>query len=163
MDLEQTLETMRKEIGAAQKVKIGAKHGTGWFYCGTVKRFLENIGPYDAEIRSYWQKRLSAAWEKLGQTAQNRPDVELVERLRTWSKTIIMLCDRVDRIRGINRDYVGIAEREVLTVRHADKSIDENTINIIIDGYEEGKFWTFDEARRARKYLSMREAEEDEE
>ena len=159
VDLNLCLELMEP----SQKVKIGAKHGTGWFYCGTAKRFLNNLAKYDGEIRSYWQNRLYTAWKKLGEAVENRPEMTQTDRLRTWSKNIIAKCDRVERFTEINRNYIPIDEREVHSVRPADKSIDEETVNIVIAGYEEGKFWTFDEAKRAKKYLSMKEGEEDEE
>lgn len=61
------------------------------------------------------------------------------------------------------KSYAPIDEREVLSIREADKTIDEDTVNITIAGHEYGAFWCFDEAKRARKFLSMKEGEEDEE
>ena len=103
------------------------------------------------------------AWENLAEACRNRPEATYTDKLRIWAKNIITKCDRVERFKEVNRDYTPIDEREVLSVRPADKSIDEDTVNIVIEGYEEGKFWTFDEAKRAKKFLSMKEGEEDEE
>ena len=82
-------------MNKAQRIKIGAKNGTGWFYCGTVKRFLDNIDAYDSEIRSHWQKRLATAKENLREATRAMPSTEMVDDLIRWAKNIVTKCTRV--------------------------------------------------------------------
>ena len=159
MDLKQALENMSPN----QKVKIGAKQGTGWFYCGTAKRFLDNVTEYDAEIRNKWTAIVAKAWHNLERAMEQRRGLVAIDDIRRWAKNIVQKCDRIDTVTRTAKSYTPIDEREVLSIREADKTIDEDTVNIMIAGHEYGAFWCFDEAKRAKKHLSMQTEEEYEE
>lgn len=158
MNLKETLEGFKP----SQKVKIGAKHGTGFFYCGTAKRFLDNLAQYDTETRQNWTAINARAWKNLERAIEQRRGLYDTDMIRAWANNIVKKCDRIDKITKITRSYVAIDERTVLSVRGADPMVDENTLNVLVEGHEYGAFWTFDEAISAKKHLSMMEGEEDE-
>lgn len=146
-------------------LKVGASDGSGFFYCGTVGDFVEDMEDYSDLLRKHAQANVQAANRRLNQRLNNPPTIERFcrEELRSdkpnlsfenftfyvnhYFSAIKNLKSAADT-QVFNYDaFKPLGKREVVDIREASYAADPGVTILIIEGYEIGKYWTVDEVK----------------
>lgn len=155
------------ENGEEMNVKIGAKDGSAFFYCGTLTRLKYSFDIIDDNLQNWYMQRVEDTKAKL-QRALNRewsPSVYASCRYRrsgtvgTYEEYMKAVQAYFAELEKIRREHISAKEkcqnREPLylrTIYEFYPSIDEpNTTIIIITGDEPGKYWTTNEYKKGTK------------
>lgn len=177
MKLNELLETLEPE----QHIKIGAKDGSSFFYVGTPADMLATFdtssvryGEYDMVIyRSYEKaiKRLelevSIAYDNAMEDAQKRGAELTAKGFKKALKTIFRseLALKILKVEGKlaevithQRQTKSMQDREVMESFNADKVVDDS-LNIIVEGFEYGRYWTYEESDKPSIKLNNSEVE----
>lgn len=153
------------ELSPDTVVKIGSEKGSSWWYVGTVEDFNRYADYYDDAILNRWQSVYKNATKKLTKAVDEAP---------TWSaylnkeiakkgfegvdysySAFLKHCDaytrnlkKLERLRKryqtILESYEHIHDRQVVRCAKSDPTMDD-TINIVVTGYETGAVWTSDD------------------
>lgn len=160
----ETLKKTLRKLDPGQKIKVGAKEATSFFYVGTVDDLLDNIQVYNAYCKLHIEKTRKRAEDLLKSTIANYPtlaDYAKSECLMTkprlnydgyikvvneWFNSVKKLNERKERKSVWDNEFIKLPDREVLEVAMCDPTSDYNVMRIIIRGHEYGKYWTADEA-----------------
>lgn len=160
----ETLKKTLRKLDPEQKIKVGAKEATSFFYVGTVDDLLDNIQVYNAYCKLHIEKTRKRAEDLLKSTIANYPtlaDYAKSECLMTkprlnydgyikvvneWFNSVKKLNERKERKSIWDNEFIKLPDREVLEVAMCDPTSDYNVMRIIIRGHEHGKYWTSDEA-----------------
>ena len=144
-----------------QKIKIGAKGGTSFFYIGTAEDFVDNIWPYTTAARE-WNNGNCARAENLlrqalGKDHSPRDYCEKIlldplsyptmqgyqSYVENYFANIATQKKYYERALKSKNCFRPLYEREVLEERKADA--DPGYLILIITGMESGIYWTSDE------------------
>ena len=168
-------------IDQEQPIKIGAKDGSSFFYLGTPKDMLATFdtssvryGEYDMIIyRSYEKaiKRLelevSAAYDNAMEDAQKRGAELTAKGFKNALKTIFRseMAQKILKAEGKlaevithQRQTKAMQDREVMDSFKADKIVDDS-LNIIVEGFEYGRYWTYEESDKPSIKLNNSEVQ----
>lgn len=172
---------------AGQKIKIGAKDGTGWWYVGTVgdvRQYLEVLNEKCLKYAGVVQKN---AAETLDTRLKKWPTPETFARLqlrryadgkeldlsmesymgavKQWLADIWLAQRHLEQASARLKHYIPLSLREVVDVSKSEpcESGDPGVVRVMLAGYEYGAFWTTDEAETfpAVKFLNNNEQEEE--
>ena len=173
---------------AGQKIKIGAKDGTGWWYVGTVadvRQYLEVLNDkcfkyattvqknavetLDTRLKK-WPTPETYARLQLRRHADGRDsDLSLggyTDTLKQWFADAWLAQRHLEQASARLKHYVPLSLREVVDVSKSEpcESGDPGVIRILLAGYEYGAFWTTTEAETfpAVKFLNNNEQEAEE-
>ncbi len=160
------LSKQLSEFSPDTVVKIGSEKGSSWWYVGTVEDFNKYADYYDDAILNRWQSVYKNATKKL---------LKAVDEAPTWStymnkviakkgfegvdysySAFLKHCDqytrnlnKLERLRKryqtILEGYENIKDRQVVRCAKSDPTMDD-TMNIVVTGYETGAVWTSDDA-----------------
>lgn len=175
-----------KNYPGEQKLKIGAANGTGWWYVGTVGDVRMNIQALNEKCHKYAMDVQKNAVRSLNNRLKNQPTPEAFARAqikkadaRGWLdlsreayqaaleryfadvyKTVLHLKTVSQQL----KEYVDLQQREIVDFSMSDPAADFDTLRVVTDGFEEGGFWTTDEAEQlpAVKYLGVGRSEKEE-
>ena len=172
---------------AGQKIKIGAKEGTGWWYVGTVgdvRQYLEVLN--DKCLKYAWAVQKNAV-ETLDTRLKKWPTPESFARLqlrraadgkdldlsmdsylaavKQYFADVWLAQRHLEQATARLRGYIPLAFREVVDVSKSEpcESGDPGVVRVLLAGYEYGAFWTTDEAETfpAVKFLNNNEQEDE--
>lgn len=176
--------------GPEQKVKIGAKDGTGHWYAGTVADVIGRLYVLNERCAKYaldLQKSAAAALERKIRVeptpaffvrAQLKRADELGEYLDLSREAYQTALEKyfaevrksksyLDRCTERLAAYVDLKDREVVRREMCIpcESGDPGTLQIILEGFEDGAFWATDEAAQLTeiKFLRLGENGKEEE
>lgn len=159
MDEIITLQQQMDKLAADEIVHIGSK--SGFFFCGTKAE-------YEADIDTISEQILSGMKEELRQikTFKTRfhnnftkltefdPETEDEDVLKKMARAALIVSNAAEKKARNNRRrpileqnlaaFKPVRERIVLDFYHRTA---EDGVNIIVEGCEEGRFWTLDEYR----------------
>lgn len=162
-----------------KKIKIGAKAGSGFFFCGTAGDFCENVEVYDVLVNKETMRRYNRAARTFARYMSGEPgslsayvrrankyneDFSLdgyMDFLRDYFRACQMRKALLEK-RTFERDtYKALAARLLLESYEADKNADEGVLCILTQGYEEGKYWMHKEAKEPIGFGTYLEDKED--
>lgn len=152
-----------KGLDKEQRIKVGATGGSGYFYCGTVEDFMENIAAYNDTLNAYAQARVQRAESELSKHIANYPTIG------KWAASEVKTADSELTlksyeafiefwIRNLRRKRTTLIERKEALINYtalpfrkceyddADPAADPGVKRIMVSGEELGLFWTTDEA-----------------
>lgn len=152
------------ESGDERNVKIGAKDGSAFFYCGSLTKLKYSLDIIDDNLQNWYLQRVEETKAKL-QRALNRewsPAVYASCRYRrsgtvgTYEEYLKAVQAYFAELEKIRREHQTAKEkcenREPLYLREVYEfyeSIDEpGTLIVIITGDETGKYWTTHEYKK---------------
>lgn len=136
-----TLEEALSHIDG--NIKIGCKGGSGFIHCGDVPD-MKQIEDLDADYLERADASIINARASVI-TIVNKFYKELSNLYQAFQKNLTKQFNSISRKETRLKKRKHFKLREVLDVYN---SIDEpNTLIILIDGYEEGDYWTTDEAK----------------
>lgn len=158
MKLIELLQTLEPD----QLIKIGAKDGTSFFYVGTPKDVLDTFdskskraGEYDMLISAANDNAIekvteqsSVMYEQVAKEYKNAGELPAILRAVFRSdnvKAILKMENRYDKLITQRKMTKPLKNREVMGSFESDPIADENVYAIIVEGYEQGKFWHTDE------------------
>ena len=134
-------------VNAEQKIKVGSIGGSGFFWVGTAGELTESFDKLDeqAKINSdysvvYTEGKLRQCEKKLEEWEES--EREKLEKASESAKGYY--ARTVER----NKEFQYPSLRKVVDMFKAAKVIDDAYI-IMVDGYENGKYWTFEERVKA--------------
>ncbi|MBR5279961.1 MAG: hypothetical protein IKU26_03210 [Clostridia bacterium] len=154
---------------AEQKLKIGAADGTGWWYVGTVGDVRMWNEALDEKCHKYAMDIQKNAVKSLNARLKNQPTPEAFARAQIKKaedtgeyldlsreayqaalekyfadvrKAISYLKTASQRL----KEYVKLQDKPVVDCAMCDPAADFDTLRVITEGYENGAFWTTDEA-----------------
>lgn len=143
------IEELLKDYPDDYDLKVGAKNGAGYFYCGTVGDFKANIDKISDVIRNHLEQKYKNHSRTVEydinnfiSTAQAYDYVDISDRISAFEPMILQIAKHINTKRNANerlRKFVPIKERDV-----ADSFIsmlEDNCLAVTIDGTESGKFW----------------------
>ena len=156
-----------KEKNPDQIIKIGSVDGTGFWYCGTVRYFLDNISSINKTVKEYSAAQLASAQKAFESLLESYPTPadyaklelkkEAEERkmsvegynklLSRWFSAVISADARIKTWEQRFENYVALSKREVKDSDMADPVVDEGVLWILVDGFEAGRYWTTDEVK----------------
>lgn len=117
-------------------IKLGAEDGSGFFYCGTIRDLMNKLEDYN-EI-------LYNRYERICQMQNGYiPDGVTKEM---WQNELERRQRRLEWLQDAHLHYIHLGDREVLRDYNA-TGYDEGAIIVIVEGYENGAYWTLDEVR----------------
>lgn len=150
--LKAVLEGMRPD----QVVKIGS--GARFFFIGKVKDYLSKMESYDsgsvARLESYkkqlaWAENQLRRLEVLTDLYKDDPESKEAKKFRQELRIAKAAVTRLTK--GVNSDRP-FSERKVLDMYESCMVYDEGTTCIVIEGIEQGRYWTIDETRGLPAY-----------
>ena len=168
-----------KGLDKEQRIKVGATGGSGYFYCGTVEDFTENIASYNDTLNAYAKARVQRAESELAKHIAAYPTIAKWAAKAVESADSDLTLKSYEAylefwIRNLKRKRTTLIERKVsldtytaLPFRKtdyddADPSADPDVKRVMVSGDELGMFWTTDEADGNQIGLqSTGEADED--
>lgn len=77
-----------------QLVKIGARDGSGYFFCGTAKEFIDHIDEYSDTAYDFFKKTMekaSAKFEDLSKSFPEYPETYSLDKTKTFAEWLYML------------------------------------------------------------------------
>ena len=162
-------ETLKKELRKLepeQKIKVGSKGGSMFWYVGTADDLLKNLPVYNAYCELFIKTALKNANNRLKsalatyptleeyakfELAMTKPDLTVAgyeAAVAAWFNNIIHLNElKAAKERWLN-EYIKINERQVVEVEMCDPAADSGVIRIVVKGHESGKYWMYNEAKR---------------
>lgn len=157
MKLLEALEMLRVE----NVIKIGSN--SGYFYVGKTGDL--DIYELDAKCKGYAIQRLTNARKSLDACLKNAPTPGSFAKVRIqrydaagidmdgWNARLEDFFKQVNAgLKAINvaqeriDGYVSILDRDVKDMRKSIQTADKGVVSIVIEGYEDGAYWTTDEA-----------------
>lgn len=160
-------------------LKVGSSDGSGFFYCGTVGNFVEDMEDHSDLLRKHALASVQAANRRLNQRLSNPPTIDRFcrEELRSDKPNLTFENYRfyVDHyfaaIKGFKsaadtqeehyEAFKPLSKREVVEIREASDAADPGVTILIIDGYELGKYWTVGEAKGKSYIAFMKDSGDD--
>lgn len=159
-----TLDALKKRKKSL-KLKIGAKNC--FFYVGTVGDILENHELRDNKMRSLLRGLTTERRKTLKtrcslpptigefiayEAKKDRDERDFSEEnfkryVDDWVRVTLNMVKQLDRAADNEAAYIPIAERKVKECKLCDGLVDEDCLRMIVEGTENGKYWTTDEAR----------------
>ncbi len=162
---KESFEEVLMEMPKDYKIKIGSVGGNGFFYMGTNTDMLRQMKTYDRKAKDHIRKTHTGAlntylvvrdnlpnFEKF-KAYQKRKNLSAVSNLdytkyrNAWMKKLDRTYKRKLETEEHLKNYVELPKRQIIDQFEAINGIDEDTMVIILDGYEIGKYWSFDEAK----------------
>lgn len=163
MTLRQALRSLEPET----KIKVGAINGTAWFYIGTNDDLEHNFAEYDSAIMRMWRKKLANAKETLRTILTSTVTIESYVRSQIYGKgkpdftvegyrkhvedcfrTIKLVHAMMVRCREIIDNPIALSTRPVVDVYKSDIKTEKEYTQIRIEGFEQGVYWTSEEAEK---------------
>lgn len=150
-----------------QRVKLGAKDGNSFFYCGTVKDLIQRQGDYDEIIYNHWARAVSKIWKALENAYSDasasvskvkypfyRPEFE--EALKKLARAdggkellwLIKAEQKYDKYSDRKNTTKPLGDREVVDSFMADDVADEGILAIMVEGAENGQAWVYAEGKK---------------
>lgn len=151
-----TLKAVLEEMSPDQVIKIGS--GARFFFIGEVQDYLSKMDSYDsgsvARLEGYkkqlaWAEKNLCRLESLADQYTDDPDSKEAKKFRQELRIAKATVTRLTK--GVNSDRP-FSERKVLNMYESCMVYDEGTICIIIEGIEQGRYWTIDETRGLPAY-----------
>lgn len=161
-----TLKRILRELDPNQKIKVGSKESSCFWYVGTADDMLKNLQVYNAycdlhidTMRSNAEgnlKRALAAFPSPADYARcelecKKPRLTAegyMSALNVWFADIIRLNEKKEQKVRWDKEYQRIDDREVLESTMSDPTVENDVMRIIVHGHEHGKYWMFCEAPR---------------
>ena len=158
------LSEVLKGLSNEQKIKIAAKNGSSFFFVGEVNDLIQNMPAYNEACFKHARRKAKHKANVLAEMIQSPPTMERYFQENYLSDTGMTVDDYLEFCRlyfekyksakeaSVSeheryKNYVSLADREVVDQFEADPSVEENTIVIYVDGYELGAYWSFDEVK----------------
>lgn len=165
--MAKTLMSQLKKMNPDTNIKVGARDGTGFFYCGDVKTIRENIEEYSRVCHVTARKMKERSYRRLMTSckigaAGNFQDSHL------WLKRMKRDAVAAYKYDDQYTNFKDLAKRAVLDIFEANEVADEDKPTVIlVTGYEYGTYWTLAEAKEkgpfAPRLLTSKEFDEEEE
>ena len=157
-----------KTLPDEQMIKVGSKNGCGWWYVGTVVDFIKMMDEISLELNKSLKATEKASVRNLETKLRNWPSPERYARfqlrkndfeesltynaynawLSNWFTAIAKQKKAVIKAKGNIKNFVELSKREVIETSKADEAIEEDCLRILIEGVEDGAFWSTDEAQK---------------
>lgn len=132
------------DIDHETPIKLGSKSGSGFFYCGTAGDLFLKLEDYN-EILYNREEHLIKRCEERVHQMENGPVPEYMAK-EQFDAELERRRDRLAWLQDSHRNYIHLADREVIQDYDA-TGFDEGAIIVIIEGYENGAYWTLDEVK----------------
>lgn len=127
---DKLLMNVLPKIPAEKQIKVGCEHGTGFFWFGTAGELLKKIDEIDSKIVARASSKICYySTERLHCTAKG------VHRKAEMEQRIISIAEYLSK-------YTSVGKRGVVSM---DTSTVDRRLRIIIQGYEEGGYWDYQE------------------
>lgn len=152
-------------------IKIGAKKGTNYFYIGTSQDYIEHQEVYEAQLWDYNSYRMRKAKTVLHELSQNFPTPEtyikrnpkataadFMKAIDQWFNDYRRRKQIYDNWADRMRTYTALQNRTVIDTYKA-SGFDEGYTVVIVDGAEQGSYWTADEVTKPMNFAQLREDE----
>ena len=164
MTLKELLETMEPD----RRIKIGARDGSSFFYCGNPADVLVTFDP-DAKCFGWYDKIIHDTFERTIENNKKNVDAVYTDMLDKLKKRGFSINQKsfTDFMRYVMQSGMGdgaiksernlekainnlkntkpLMDREVLDHFDCDAVADDGVYAIVVEGFEYGKYWTFDE------------------
>ena len=125
-------------------IKLGSKDGSGFFYCGTIRDLMNKCGTYDEILYNREAHLIKRCQERIRQM-ENGPVPEHMDKDQ-FDAELERRRARLAWLQESHKNYIHLADREVIQDYDA-TGFDEGAIIVIIEGYENGAYWTLDEVK----------------
>ena len=157
-------------------LKIAAKDGSQFFYCGTKEDFMENYSDYNKDCKAEAIFQMKKAKDRLknllkkgastvADYAGKHPgecSVEgYMEYLRSYFSAVVSTEEKRQRRKEYLENYKRLQNREVVESFPASEAIDEDCLVVYIEGNEVGKYWDLAE-QDGKPHLSFSSGETEE-
>jgi len=175
-----SLKTVLRELDPQQKIKVGSKSSSMFWYIGTADDLLKNIPLYNAYCDLYIDNLVKRAETRLKNAINAYPTpaeyarTELrtstpnlttegyMKALELWFDNIRNLNEKKNQKEKWDEQYSNIQNREVIETALCDPIADYGVVRIIIKGHENGKYWTYDEAQKVPSCSFLNGGDEEE-
>lgn len=151
-----------------QMIKVGSKNGCGWWYVGQVSDFIKKMTDISLELQKSLKTTEKAAERSLDSKLRNWPTPERYARfqlrkndfeksltynayntfLTGWFISVAKQKKAVIKAKENTKSFIELPKREVIETSKADEAIEEDCIRILVEGVEDGMFWSTDEAEK---------------
>lgn len=151
-----------------QMIKVGSKNGCGWWYVGQVSDFIKKMTDISLELQKSLKSAEKAAERNLDSKLRNWPTPERYTRfqlrkndfeksltynaynawLTGWFISVAKQKKAVIKAKENTKSFIELSKREVIETSKADEAIEEDCILILVEGVEDGMFWSTDEAEK---------------
>ena len=125
-------------------IKLGAEEGSGFFYCGTIRDLMNKLEDYNDILYNHEEHLINRCYERICQM-QNGYIPDGVSK-EMWQNELERRQRRLEWLQDAHLHYIHLGDREVIQDYNA-TGFDEGSIIVIIEGYENGAYWTLDEVR----------------
>lgn len=144
-------------------IKVGAKKGCAFIFCGPAEEFWKSIDGLDSLYKKQAEDEITRAYEKRDELFSSFPTLEKYSKKEClassgsyfgsfdgWQVEVEKHFSKLgSHQKRINRLETRLALRKPLRdriIKEVYPSIQEsNTIIVLIDGYEKGSAWTYEE------------------
>jgi len=156
-----------KTLPDDQMIKVGSKNGCGWWYVGTVKDFIKKMDDISLELNKALKAIKKTSERNLETKLRNWPTPERYARfqlrkndfekaltynaynawLSNWFTSVAKQKKSIIKAKENVKFFVDLYKREIIETSKADEVIEEDCIRILVEGVEDGMFWSTDEAK----------------
>lgn len=152
----ETLKESLERMSPSQIVKIGS--GNRFFFIGEVKDYLSMADTFDTRslnrLESYkkqlvWAENKLSKMEVLSGQYKDDPDSKEAKKFRQELRVARATVTHLNKAVKSDKPF---SKRFVIDMYESCMVYDEGTICIIIEGIEQGRYWTIDETRGLPAY-----------
>lgn len=159
-----TLQQQMDKLAADEIVHIGSK--SGYFFCGTKAEYEANIDAVSDELLAEMKRvrqnllgyktRFPKNFEKLTEFDPTTGDEDALRKL---ARTALLMSNGAEKVIQANR-RLPIVEQNIAEFKQVRERIvldfypcleEADGWNVVVEGIEEGQFWTLDEYRNGVK------------
>ena len=135
----------------ARMMKLGSLDGSGFYYCGTVGDILSRMETYNRILYGREVHLISRCIERINQMEAAGPMSVDPNIVGQWRHEVERRKNRLEWLWHNHAHYISLADREV--VEHYDATgYDEGAVIVILEGYENGAYWTLDEVKEPMSF-----------
>lgn len=127
------LSELLEQLDPSARIKIGAADGSSYFYIGNPADFMLHYWYYSSVVKSAARRSVDLAEKDFILAKNERFIPESVKNKLKRAK------DRLDNL-------VFLKDREVVKYFDCDSAIEEDVTAILVEGYETGRFWCFEDS-----------------
>lgn len=149
--MQKKLINVLEKIEPDEIVYIGAS--SGFFFIGTAQDAINSIDDISLNFLSKMKDRRYIHFNKLDETIENIPvkkrhSPKWVKEARKYARNIEDKCNLIDAIEKDIKTFKMISDRRVIEIF---SRIQNDGMCIIVEGTENGAFWSIEEYQNANK------------
>lgn len=174
MKFKDKLETLPDET----YIKVGTEKGSSYFYIGKAGDMKENLVEYGSKLKLYWRAKILREQKLIdaetcnatmaGYVNSNKyktpnyktPSFEgFIDYMKSCLERALMARERKEDAQVKAMTAKALSARNVIECNPSDVNLPTDALNIIVEGYENGRLWLVSEIGDKEGLMALSEGE----